>query len=129
MTPVIYLASPIDQGSVEYMRVHAKTALLDLGCAVFDPFGGWKVPIGGEPSPALQRGNLRLLNACDGLFAILNPKVLTIGVTLELAHAAKHRIPAVAWAPQLAPSWALSYLGVESHRYLDYAIEELVRNV
>jgi nucleoside 2-deoxyribosyltransferase len=127
MTPVVYLASPIDQGNMAALREEAKAGLLLQGCAVFDPAAGWSVPARAEPSPALQAANMRLLTECDAVLALLDPTILTVGVTLELN--AAHGKPTHVWAPNLRPSWSLAYLGVTIHKYLDDAIKELMYDV
>jgi hypothetical protein len=127
MTPVIYLASPIDQGTVLQMRNQAKAKLLEAGCAVFDPGTGWAVGPDTEPTHRLQTANLAVLARCDGILAIYDPHILTIGVTIELMEACPK--PSHVWAPNLKPSWALTYLDVKVHVLLDNAIEELVADV
>jgi len=124
MTAVIYLASSIDQGT-EYTKEKAREALLKASCAVFDPAGGWGVPASGDPSPALQEANLALLRECDGLFAILNPTTLTIGVIIEIQEAKLHGIPTVVYAPGIRTSWSLAYLGLDPHQTLPTAIAAL----
>lgn len=129
MTPVIYLASPIDQGTISGMKDQALQALLTSRCAVFDPGAGWSVPAQATPSEMLQHGNMALLNRCDGLLAILDPKILTIGVVMEILHARANDMPAHVWAPNLRTSWSLASLHVPVYRYLDDAIRELIADV
>lgn len=124
MTKTIYLATSIDQG-LEDSRGKAKEALLRASFAVFDPAEGWDVPSGGNPTGALQRGNLALLGESDGLLAILNPGVLTVGVVIEIMKAVNWQIPTVVYAPNMKPSWSLAYLGVTHYQNLDAAILDL----
>jgi nucleoside 2-deoxyribosyltransferase len=128
-TPVIYLASPIDQGRTDRYRSRAKEGLGSRGCAVYDPAGGWTVPKVGRPSPRLQKANMAALANCDGLLAILDPGVLTIGVTLEIHLATTLGIPTEVWGPDLHPSWSLAYLGLEPHTEIHYALDSLTRRI
>jgi len=125
MTPVIYLASPIDQGS-DSGKEKAREVLLSRSCAVFDPAAGWTVPKTGEPSSRLQHGNMALLRQCDGILAILSPKILTIGVVLEIQEMLMMGKPISIYAPQIRPSWSLAYLGIQPQQDLEQAIDQLI---
>ena len=128
MTPVVYLASPIDQGT-DSGKDKAREALLDRGCAVFDPSAGWTVPKWGEPSRGLQNGNIALLRKCDGVLAILNPRILTIGVVLEIQDALLSGLAVSVYAPEVKPSWSLAYLDLYPHNDLDFAIDMLIEDI
>lgn len=126
MTPVIYLASPIDQGDAGNTQQIAQHQLLDRGCAVFNPAAGWAVPRYAEPSKKLQNGNLALLRQCDGLLAILKPDILTIGVIIEIMEAYALGMPVSIYGHGVKPSWSLAQMGYRVHYDLDIAIDELV---
>lgn len=126
MTPVIYLASPIDQGFAGETRRIAKGVLLESGCAVFDPAAGWDVPKQATPNKSLQDGNLALLRKCDGMLAILKPDILTIGVILEIVEAHNMGMPISVYGYGLQPSWSLAHLGYRVHDDIEQAIDELV---
>jgi hypothetical protein len=126
MTQLIYLASPIDQGNTATLKDGAKRHLLSEGAAVFDPSAGWTVSQLAEPTPALQYANIAVLRHCGGLFAILKPDVLTVGVILEIEEAIDNLIPVVVYAPDLKPSWSLSYLGVDVCTNLNEAIDKMM---
>ena len=128
MTPVIYLASPIDQGTDD-SKEKAREVLLRRSCAVFDPSAGWTVPAGGKPSPALQKGNMALLRQCDAMLAILNPKIMTLGVVLELEEMINMGKPVTIYAPDIRPSWSLAYLGIQPSQDLTTAINQLVEGL
>lgn len=128
MTPVIYLASPIDQGTDD-SKERARDVLLSRSCAVFDPSAGWTVPVAGRPSPALQRGNMALLRQCDAMLAILNPKIMTLGVVLELQEMLNMGKPVAIYAPDIRPSWSLAYLGIQPNPDLITAINQLVEGL
>lgn len=128
MTPVIYLASSIDQGRDD-TRERARQALLSRPCALFDPAAGWTVSESSRPSPGLQKGNMALLRQCDGLFAVLNPTILTVGVILEIQEAVDYGLPVRVYGPGIKPSWSLSYLGVELHTDLNLAVRLLMEEV
>jgi nucleoside 2-deoxyribosyltransferase len=123
--PTIYLASPIDQGRTSAEKTRAFDYLLSRGCAVFDPGAGWSVPPTGVPNPSLQKGNLSLLRACDGVLAILKPDLLTIGVVMEIEEAIHMGIPVQVYGPELRPSWSLAYLGLKPHGELIAAVHSL----
>lgn len=126
MSPVVYLASPIDQGTTEEPKTRARGHLLSAGCAVFDPSVGWTVPQNATPSRNLQMGNIALLRRCDGLLAILQPDLLTIGVVLEIQEALEYGIPIAVYSKGLKASWSLAYLGVKPHSDMKEAIDELM---
>lgn len=128
MTPVIYLASSIDQGR-ENHREEARQALLRRSCALFDPAAAWTVTESAEPSPGLQRANMALLRQCDGVLAVLSPGRLTVGVILEIQESKLLGIPTQVYAPGIRPSWSLSYLGIEPHADLNAAVGALMEEV
>lgn len=125
--PAIYLASPIDQGRTDEYRSRAKEGLRSRGAATYDPAGGWTVPVAGRPSPGLQMANMAALRNCDGLLAILDPGILTVGVILEINHAIELDIPVEVWGPKLHPSWSLAYLGITPHTEIHHALDTLMR--
>lgn len=129
MTPTIYLASPIDQGTLGAVKQHAKDQLLLYGCAVFDPASGWMVPALGTPNRSLQRGNFALMRQCQGVLAILRPDILTIGVILEIEEAINLGMPVVVIGMDLRPSWSLAYLGVPVYTSTEEAIESLLEGM
>jgi nucleoside 2-deoxyribosyltransferase len=124
-SPVVYLAGAIDQGEASDTRRRVKEALLAHGNAIFDPSGGWSVPTYGKPSGSLQAANTALLSRCDGLLAILTPDIMTVGTVLEIHYAVDNGIPVTVYGPSLKPSWALAFLGITPHAYLNDAINDL----
>lgn len=126
MTPVIYLASPIDQGDASSIQKIAQHQLIDSGCAVFNPAAGWTVPKWAEPSNRLQNGNIALLRQCNGLLAILKPDVLTIGVIMEIMEAHAIGVPVSIYGHGVKPSWSLAQMGYRVHDDLETAIDELL---
>jgi hypothetical protein len=124
MTNVIYLASPIDQGR-DGTKETARDVLHTYDCAVFDPGAGWTVPRNGKPNRVLQAANIALLRECDGILAILNPAILTIGVILELIEADIRGMARCVYAPDLKPSWALALLGIPVYSNLEDAVQYL----
>lgn len=129
MTPVIYLASPIDQGNASDDKKTAHEWLRGSNCAVFDPSSAWSVSKSSKPNPALQRGNMALLRQCHGVLAIVKPDVLTIGVVLEIQEAVEVGIPVQVCGRGLQPSWSLAYLGLEVHYSVQEAIKALLTEV
>ena len=127
--PVVYLASPIDQGRTDEYRSRAKEGLGSRGAAIYDPAAGWTVPKIGRPSPRLQKANMAALAQCDGVLAILDPGILTVGVILEIHLATTIGIPVEIWGPELYTSWSLAYLGIQPQTEMHYALDELTRRI
>lgn len=107
---LIYYAHPIDQ------RHHADDQLPAMikrrGAGVYDPGKAWDLAPATQPSPGLQKANLAVLRACDGVLVQLAPDILSVGAILEIVEAKNHDIPVLVWG-DLRPSWALNYLDVE----------------
>ena len=124
-TPLIYLASPIDHNPGSDTREKARKALLSASCAVLDPAAAWSIPEVPIGSSGLQKANMASLRYCDGLLATLDPRVMSVGVVLEIQEAQATGKPLTLWGPNLRQSWALDYLGILVMRDLGPAIENL----
>lgn len=122
-TPIIYLASPIDNGVLSGVDKVRELFVQD-GYAVYWPQKAWQVPQGAIPNEQLQAANLAVLDLADGLIACLDPERLSVGTVLEIVEARNREIPVVVWG-KMHHSWALSYLNVESYLDLRDAIRRL----
>lgn len=126
-TPVIYLASPIDNGVLSGVdKVHE--LLVQDGFAVYWPQKAWAVRAGSVPNEKLQGANMSVLDFADGLLACLKVDKLTIGTIVEIYEAQSRGIPTVVWG-NVNHSWALAYLGVEAYADLRDAVRALIQKV
>ena len=122
-TPIVYLASPIDNGVLSGID-KVREMLVQDGYAVYWPQQAWQVLPGSIPTESLQAANLAVLDMADGLIACLKPNRLSVGTVLEIVEARMKEIPTVVWG-EMNHSWALAYLGVESYADLRDAVRRL----
>jgi nucleoside 2-deoxyribosyltransferase len=126
-TPIIYLASPIDNGVLSGVdKVHE--LLVQDGFAVYWPQKAWSVRAGSVPNEKLQGANMGVLDFADGLLACLKADTLTVGTIIEIYEAQGRGIPTVVWG-NLNHSWALAYLGVDVYADLRDAVRALEQKV
>ena len=93
-TPIIYLASPIDNGVLSGVdKVHE--LLVQDGFAVYWPQKAWSVRAGSVPNEKLQGANMGVLDFADGLLACLKADTLTVGTIIEIYEAQGRGIPTV----------------------------------
>lgn len=100
MTPIAYLAQPIDQvvDRDVWLRATAQihTELSRLGYTVYQPARAWRVPLNAELDGRLEAVNREALGQADLLVAYLPAGVPSIGVPMEIAQALQDKIPVVA---------------------------------
>jgi nucleoside 2-deoxyribosyltransferase len=126
-TPLIYLASPIDNGPISGVdKVHE--LLVQDGFAVYWPQKAWSVRPGAIPNEKLQGANMAVLDYADGLLVCLKEDKLTVGCILELQEAANKDLPVVVWG-NMNHSWALAYLAVDVYSDLRDAVRALEQKV
>lgn len=118
---IVYLAAPIDMANdeVRMARHWAKMALQRVGYTVFDPASAWIGPI----DERQQGVNLEAIHRCDGLFAVMLPNVMSVGVPLEIHEAVRLQIPVAVWTPR--ESMVLAHLGVTQHENLNACVAAL----
>jgi nucleoside 2-deoxyribosyltransferase len=122
-TPIVYLASPIDNGVLSGVD-KVRELLVQDGYAVYWPQQAWQVHPGAIPTESLQAANLAVLDMADGMIACLKPDKLSVGTVLEIIEARMKDIPVIVWG-QMNHSWALAYLNVESYADLRDAVRRL----
>ncbi|WIC89823.1 nucleoside deoxyribosyltransferase [Gordonia phage Sapo] len=106
-TPYVYLASPVDQAlpqtesdvvtwgqanpdnfeGARGVAFLAKCFLDNVEAVVFDPKKAWQVFSEPAPDGTLQRANLKVLEHCSHLVAVLPYGVPTLGVPVEVQYA------------------------------------------
>ena len=109
--PVVYLAHPIDQGRAEIYVEQATEVLAKLGCVIYDPQQAWTCPAGF--SPLIHTANMRVLDTCEFMVAVLHPQVLSVGTITEMQYKVqRHPGKVLVYGPDLLPSVALHAMRV-----------------
>jgi dUTP pyrophosphatase len=110
---MIYLSYPIDNAMLKDSTVkeinRSKEFLLghDLNPAavVFDPGDAFMVRKGSNPGPEIASINMNVIDQAEGVLAWLPQGVSSIGVPMEIAHAAMQGVPVAVISDTY--SWAL----------------------
>lgn len=117
MTPLLYLAGPIDQAAgnmrLARWRELAKASARDAGVMTYDPARPFCVPAGCTPDDRIWKINWRALTVCDMMLAVMPVGAATIGTPMEIGEAVGRLGIPVAVCTDDGVSWALRRPGVQ----------------
>jgi hypothetical protein len=127
--PVVYLAHPLDNGSIsEHVRV-AKDVLRTLGCTIYDPGLAWEIGGPGDNS-TVHNANLAVLERCDLMVMAADKGTFSAGTLIEATDRGRYAPgTVVVFGPNLSPSISMLAEGwtqVQTRQELATAVNRII---